>query len=187
MRWTVLLTHFTGSTMVCTVSRPKRGCTLDFCASFVAMLAVSCWDINSPPRFPAGTTRMQVTAMDTADDENTYNAATAYITVPQHITLTISQRTGTIAVLTSGLDRQGGQQEGPLGGVVHVHLPQLAGTDTGQSEQTLTWNVHQPAGRGTRCRLGPAGAHRLALGPEQSSPKGSPEYIRNVLTRLPCT
>ena len=108
------------------------------------MLVVSCWDINSPPRFPAGTTRMQVTAMDTADDENTYNAATAHITVPQHSTLTISQRTGIIAVLTSGLDRQGGRQEGPLGGVVHVYLPQLAGTDTGQSEQTLTWNVHQP-------------------------------------------
>ena len=86
------------------------------------MLAVSCWDINSPLRFPAGTTRMQVTAMDTADDENTYNAAMAH-TVPQHITLTISQRTSIIAVLTPGLDRQGGRQEGPLGGVVHVHLP----------------------------------------------------------------
>ena len=86
---------------------------------------------------------MQVTAMDTADDENTYNAAMAH-TVSQHITLTISQRTGTIAVLTPGLDQQGGRQEGPLGGVVHVHLPQLAGTDTGQSEQTLTWNRHRP-------------------------------------------
>ena len=120
------------------------------------MLAVSCWDINSPPRFPAGTTRMQVTAMDTADDENTYNAATAYITVPQHITLTISQRTGTIAVLTPGLDRQGGRQEGPLGGVVHVHLPQLAGTDTGQSEQT------------------PANQSRLLLGPCTNQPEGAP-------------
>ncbi|KAM5301641.1 PR domain-containing protein 11-like [Glossophaga mutica] len=51
-----------------------------------------------------GTTRMQVTAMDTADDENTYNAATAHITVPQHSTLTINQHTGIIAVLTSGPD-----------------------------------------------------------------------------------
>ena len=76
---------------------------------------------------------MQVTAMDTADDENSYNVATAH-TVPQNSTLTISQRAGIIAVLTSGLDRQGGGQEGPLGGVVHVYLPQLAGTDTGQSE-----------------------------------------------------
>ncbi|KAM5303809.1 histone-lysine N-methyltransferase PRDM9-like [Glossophaga mutica] len=51
-----------------------------------------------------GTTRMQVTAMDTADDENTYNAATAHITVPQHSTLPINQHTDIITVLTSGPD-----------------------------------------------------------------------------------
>ncbi|KAM5311679.1 histone-lysine N-methyltransferase PRDM7-like [Glossophaga mutica] len=66
-----------------------------------------------------GTTRMQVTAMDTADDENTYNAATAHITVPQHSTPPINQHTGIIAVLTSGPDRWDGWQEGPLGGVLH--------------------------------------------------------------------
>ena len=197
MRWTVLLTHFTGSTMVCTASRPKRGCTLDFCASFVAMLAVSCWDINSPLRFPAGTTRMQVTAMDTADDKNTYNAATAHITVPQHSS-TLSARAPSLCSLQGWIDRVGSRRVPWVVWSTYIcpswqaQTPAnqsrlLLGTDTGQSEQTLTWNVHQPAGRGTRCRLGPAGAHRLALGPEQSSPKGSPEYIRNVLTRLPCT
>ncbi|KAM5291615.1 histone-lysine N-methyltransferase PRDM9-like [Glossophaga mutica] len=51
-----------------------------------------------------GTTRMQVTAMDTADDENTYNAATAHIALPQHSMLTINQHMGIIAVLTSGPD-----------------------------------------------------------------------------------
>ncbi|XP_045701606.1 histone-lysine N-methyltransferase PRDM9-like [Phyllostomus hastatus] len=79
-----------------------------------------------------GTTRMQVTAMDTADDENTYSAATAHITVPQHRKLTINQHPRIINVLTSGLDRQGGSQEGPLGGVVHNRL--LIRTFTNQSE-----------------------------------------------------
>ncbi|XP_036907187.1 histone-lysine N-methyltransferase PRDM9-like [Sturnira hondurensis] len=51
-----------------------------------------------------GTTRMHFTAMDTAANENTRNAATAHTTVPQHSTLTISQHSGIFAVLTSGLD-----------------------------------------------------------------------------------
>ncbi|KAM5291605.1 histone-lysine N-methyltransferase PRDM9-like [Glossophaga mutica] len=50
-----------------------------------------------------GTTRMQVTAMDTANDENTYNAATGHITMPQHSMVT-NQHMGIIAVLTSGPD-----------------------------------------------------------------------------------
>ncbi|KAM5320124.1 histone-lysine N-methyltransferase PRDM7-like [Glossophaga mutica] len=68
--------------------------------------------ISEPPRnicrkTPPSTTRMQVTAMDTADDENTYNAATARITVPQHSTLPINQHRGIISVPISGLNQWG--------------------------------------------------------------------------------
>ena len=123
----------------------QTGLHLDFCASFVAMLAVSCWDINSPLRFPAGTTRMQVTAMDTADDKNTYNAATAHITVPQHSS-TLSARAPLLCSLQGWIDRVGSRRVPWVVWSTYICLGWRAQTPANQSRLLLGTCTNQPEG-----------------------------------------
>lgn len=66
----------------------------------------------SGPLSPAGTSVMQVTATDEDDAVNTYNGVVAYSIhsqepkEPHDLMFTIHKSTGTISVISSGLDRE---------------------------------------------------------------------------------
>lgn len=68
--------------------------------------------VLSGPLFPAGTSVMQVTATDEDDAVNTYNGVVAYSIhsqepkEPHDLMFTIHKSTGTISVISSGLDRE---------------------------------------------------------------------------------
>lgn len=65
-----------------------------------------------PTPTPAGTSVMQVTATDEDDAVNTYNGVVAYSIhsqepkEPHDLMFTIHKSTGTISVISSGLDRE---------------------------------------------------------------------------------